>query len=266
MKNELSILVLGCLKHEQIAQRMFALLSMYWKEAYESALLCTDEADPYLENIAPGRVIAEPSGNYAERIKKGLEALPEDDYVLILLDDYYLTESIDHEAYMKLVDSLSENKISYCKLVGLPRCFKKDKRVRGTYRIKKSTHYGISLQPSIWRKESLLEALSLCKGGNPWQVEAVFSSYQVLHHESCITFNKNYLHFKNGILRGKLFPYTNRLLVRNGLEPLDLERVSYPRYWWFSFKQHAAMHVPIFIRKVGKKIGSLLGKKYYSEN
>lgn len=266
MKPDSAILVLGCKKHEETAQRMFALLSLYWKRAYTSAWLCTDETDPYLESIAPKRIVSEPNGSFADRIRKGLDAAPEADYVLLLLDDYFVTGQVDETAFDAIVDAMRNNDVNYCKLIGLPRCFKKDKRIHGAYRIKQSTHYGISLQPSIWRKQSLIEALSLTKGGSPWQVEAAFSSYQAHHYGSCVTFNRNFLHIKNGLLRGKRFPYTNKILTRNNLEPLDLPGISRLHYWRVSFKQHVAMHIPAFLRKIGKLVGNKFGKQYYSDN
>jgi len=265
MSYKSTAIVVGCKKHEQIAKRFFDLANIYWPEIAQSSFFCTDEYSEFQNGFCHGSIVVETTNNYAERIKLGLSKI-ESDYVVLLLDDYYLTKTIDNVKFEELIDSLRENDIDYCKLVGLPRCHKRFKPIKQTYLVTQKTHYGISLQPSIWKKESLLKALELCTGTSAWEVEAAFSNYQKNSCSKCISFNKNYLSFKNGVLRGKLFPYTNKLLKKNNLEELDLPSISRSQYFKFSIRQHISSHIPSFVRKTGKKIGKKAGKKYYTED
>lgn len=263
--NKYSVLVVGCKKHEEIADRFFKLAFLHWPEILGNIVFCTDTISSFQESF-PATIIDEnSSGSYKERIKKGLSGI-KTEYVLLLLDDYFLTEKIDNALFEELILSLKKNNLVYCKLIGLPRCYKRFPAIKGTYLIKKKTHYGISLQPSIWKTENLLEALGQCDGKNAWEVESAFSNYQRNNYDKCLTFNKNYLKFKNGVLRGQLFPYTNKILLKNNIEPLNLDKISFSKYLLFSTKQHLAMHLPIWLRKVGKKIGKRLGNEYYSED
>lgn len=265
MINNYSVLVIGCKKHEEIADRFFKLSNIFWPEMLESVIFCTDQITPFQELFPTTAVVEELNNNYKERIKKGLSTV-KTDYVLLMLDDYYLTKRIDNKAFVSLISDLRKNDVSYCKLIGLPKCFKKYPFIKGMHSIKKTTHYGISLQPSIWKTDSLEKALEMCKGCSAWEVEAAFSSFQAEHFTKCLVYNKNYLSIKNGVLRGQLFPYTNKILKKNELQPLELERISWFRYLFFSARQHLAMHLPIWVRKTGKRVGKKLGKKYYSED
>lgn len=265
MANNYSVLVIGCKKHEEIADRFFKLSCIFWPEMLESVVFCTDQITLFQTSFPTKSVIEELNNNYKERIKKGLSTI-ETDYVLLMLDDYYLTKKINNETFVTLISDLRKNSIDYCKLIGLPKCFKKFPHIKGMHSIKKTTHYGVSLQPSIWKTDSLKKALEMCKGSSAWEVEAAFSSFQEEYYNNCLVYNKNFLFIKNGVLRGQLFPYTNKILKKNNLSPLELKRISWFRYFSFSAKQHLAMHLPIWIRKAGKRIGKKFGKKYYSED
>lgn len=265
MNKKFSTLIIGCKKHEEIAKRFYDLTNLLWPEILDDVVFCTDEVTDYQMNFSKGNMVCEPNQKYSDRIKKGLSKI-ESDYVLLLLDDYYFTKKINATAFDELMSEIRKNDINYCKLIGLPKCFSKYKAIKHTHRIKKQTHYGVSLQPSIWKKDALLEALSLCTGSSAWEVEGAFSSYQEKYYSSCITFNKNYLSIKNGVVRGKVTPGTNKMLKKNGVDILDIEKIPYFKYKAFMLKQHVAMHLPVFIRKFGKKIGMRVGKKYYTDN
>ena len=265
MLNNFSVLIIGCKKHEQIAKRSFDLIDIFWKDIKGSITFCTDSIDEYQNNFSGGKIVEETSGSYCERIKKGLEKI-NSDYVLLLLDDYFLTREVKNNNFERILEQIKLSNTMYCKLIGLPICFKKFKSVKGAHQIKKFTHYGVSLQPSIWKKDALLEALSYCTGSSAWEVETGFQKYQHENFAQCITFNVNYLKIKNASLRGQITPGVDRLLRNNNIEPLDMKKVCCIKYKLFMLKQHIAMHLPRFIRKIGKKFGSLFGKKYYSES
>ncbi len=262
METNYTVLVIGCLKHEEIADRYFKLANIYWNDSLKNTIFCTDQITNYQRSFSP-TIVSETISSFANRILSGIELI-ETDYVILLLDDYYLTKKINQEALKNLILYMRKANIEYCKLVGMPKCFSKNKEYHGTFHIKKQTHYGVSLQPSVWKKTALVEALNNCNGNSAWEVEAAFSIYQKNNYKKCLTFNKNFLHYHNGVLRGKLFPYTNKLLRKNNIDPLEIEAVSRFQSFVFMTRQRLSMHLPIWLRKIGKKIGMKKGKKYYS--
>lgn len=257
-----SVLVIGCKKHEEIAERYFKLAKKFWSNSLENTIFCTDIITEYQRNFAP-MVVFDNSDSFANRILSGIEET-KSEYIFLMLDDYYLTKAIDQACLDNLIAYMQQDGIEYCKLIGMPKCFLKNKGYPGTYCIKQFTHYGVSLQPSVWERSALINALKKCTGNSAWEVEAAFSIYQRNNFNKCITFNKNLLNYRNGVLRGKLFPYTNRILNKNGIQPLDFDTISRFKSFSFMARQHLAMHLPIWLRKLGKKIGKKRGKKYYS--
>ena len=264
MGDNFSTLVIGCKKHEQVAESFFLLTNKNWPELLSNLFFCTDEISDFQKEFAKDKLCLEVSLGYSDRIINGLKKVPSD-YVLLLLDDYFFPKTVDNRKVEAIVDSLKENDIDYCKLIGLPMCYKRYKNINHAFCIKGKTHYGVSLQPSIWKKSALLDALSCCSGSNAWEVEGTFALFQQTNHEKCISFNKNILSIKNGVIRGKVTPGTNRLLRKNGITELNLDKMSWIKYRSFMIKQHIAMHLPTWMRATGKKIGRLFGKKYYSE-
>ena len=182
-----------------------------------------------------------------------------------MLDDYYITEKIDDDKFMQLVNQLENNDILYCRLISIPKCFANYKKIKKAKIIGKNRHYGVSLQPSIWKKDALMEILENAKGDSAWETEVNLRAIQE-KGDRCICFNKNVLHVKNGVLRGKLFPYTNKILKKNGIEQLKLEKISYFEYLVFATKQKISGYIPSCLRRAFKKMATKFGAKYYSED
>ena len=264
MNNEFSTIVIGCDKHIEIAQRSFLLINKFWPNILRNVIFATDKkieiTSPFFENV-----VVDESQSYGNRIVKALEKVASE-YVLLLLDDYYLTEKIDNNQFNDIVKKMKENKILYCKLIGMPKMHKRFKLISGSYSIKQYSYYGISLQPSIWRTENLLKFLKEHSATTAWKVEADLFEFQKNNYKHCISFNKNVLKFKNGVLRGKLFPYTNKVLEKASVKQLDLERISYIDFLKFRSKQKISGMIPRKIRIFLKKIGRKKGKQYFSDN
>lgn len=260
---KLLIYILGCRKHEEIANRGIALIHKNL-QCSKRIVFVTDYQSDYQDAFNVDSIVYCGDDSYSQRIQRSL-TFADSDYVLLLLDDYYISKEINDNRLSVLIDSMKANKLSYCKLIGKPKCRKKFKPIKGARLISRKTHYGISLQPSIWKTSVITDILSNAAPGNAWQTEVALFDTNEVENGHCITFNKNFLNYKNGVLRGKLFPYTNKVLKKNGLEPLNLERISYVKYWSFSLRQSVSSHLPYFLRNLFKKIGRKFGKNYYSK-
>ena len=105
---------------------------------------------------------------WAERLFKCLTEMDEE-YVLLLLDDFILTDFVDYEEINKCVNYMKEDHDIACfnfrptKGKAVEQGFKK-------YELKdKKSPFRINLQAGIWRKSFLLEFIR--KHENPWQFE-----------------------------------------------------------------------------------------------
>lgn len=263
--NNYSVLVLGCRKHEQIAKKYFELAKLFWKESLTDTIFCTDITTDFQKTFGTEIAIGDDAFTYKSRIINGI-LKSKNDYIFLLLDDYFITKHLDNNKMKTLIEESKKNDVVYCRLVGIPKLFIRYKGLKGAKKIRKHTHYGVNLQPSFWKKEELLKFLLQINGVSAWEVEIEMRQFQLQHYNKCISFNKNILSYKNGVLRGQLFPYTNKLLVSNDLAPLEISTISRFKYYSFLFKQRASHLVPSFLRKLFKKIGRTFGKKYYTDD
>ena len=163
MVDDYSILVIGCMKHEEIAERYFELAKIYWPDSLDNTIFCTDVVTDYQRSFSK-KIVFDTTNSFATRILSGIKKT-KNDFIILMLDDYYLIKKINQADLDSLITYMKNDNINYCKLVGMPKCFSKNCKFSGTYHIKQNTHYGISLQPSIWKKDALVNALKVCKIG-----------------------------------------------------------------------------------------------------
>lgn len=263
-----SVLVLGCNKHVEAAKINFWFLKKNVPYLLEHTYYVTDQYlktdDDFFANV-----IELKTDNYSERLLYALESVDSKN-ILIILDDDFVTKEFDCENFKELILIIDEEKIDYCKLVGAPTSRDKVKpkiKVNGKslYKINPLKHYGMSLQPSIWNKDLIVElARSGCRNGpTAWDLEISCRELQRKDELVMRTFNSNLLSIKNAIIQGKLFPYTNKILKRNGFQPLEGKKMPLHSYVWYKLKAKVLSHLPF--RSLLKKIGKKFGHKYYTD-
>lgn len=266
--NDLTILILGCDKHIEAAQRNYLLIKKLNPFLLDKIIFVTDKPVTINKDFFPN-VLAVESNNYSERILKALEKVNAP-YVMHFLDDDFIVGEINKEDLQKLMVFLTENNLNYCKLIGIPKGKKvfKPKFVSNSgkiYKLKCNRKYGMSLQPSIWKKEVLEEVATLGakKGPTAWDTEISCYTLQLKSGSDLLVFNKNFIHAHNAILKGKLFPDVNKILKSEGIPPLEIASLSKKEYINFKFKTKVLAKLPF--RNFWKKFGHLFGKKFYSD-
>ena len=112
---------------------------------------------------------------YSDNLIDGLSKL-EDDYIILLHEDFYITDPVDTERIRNLLE--------YAREIGAKRvslqCTKDGyegwvtKIIPGVYRVNYKFQYMCSFEASIWHRETLLNNV-LQPGENPWQTEVLGS-------------------------------------------------------------------------------------------
>jgi len=129
----------------------------------------------------------------------------EDEYVFILLDDYYLTKSVDKQwnCYMKVLETYRPDYLKICKDY---RARSRTKRIsKEVYISKKPDRYDVNFHPSIWKKETLLFCLlENCKD-DIRHIESFFSKYMRESKRNVFYINKYFLPYVELIVCGKFF-------------------------------------------------------------
>lgn len=160
------------------------------------------------------------------RLKRALNFIKED-YVIMLLDDYFITELNNEklqkaESIIKRGDTcvvytiLNENYINNVK-----------KNNDNFYIVKKNMLYQMSLQIGLWNKNDLLKLLVDFE--NPWDFEIMGSKRirrivktKDIAFQSLNSNNDAFIAYQQGIMKGKWLSDVIPMLLAEGFEESDL--------------------------------------------
>lgn len=258
------VLVLGCAKNYDIAKSYFFLANKFWNDSLNSTYFCVDYQSEERINYCSKIVVAN-SDSFRERILRGLES-SNSKYVLIMLDDYFINREIKTDDLITIESLLDKNQIDYCRLIGNPRSFsKKIASIKHSRIISPAKHYGVNFQPSFWKRDLLYSFLkNENMGETAWEIESNFRFIQPKIKSIC--FNRNLLGIYNGVLRGKLFPFTNRRLKNVNAPLLTRQQLSASQYISFLLKRFVSLAVPGSVRRVCKKCLKHLGASFLTDD
>lgn len=158
-----TLLVASCDKYKPLWDNFFTLLDRYWKIPCDKVFI----GETVAPNRADFKVCLPGDKEWGERVLEGLE-LVNTDYVLFLLEDYYLHYEYD-EAFMRVY-------IDFCNLMNIDRLqispSGNQEYLQDGYSLKRfhpMSQYLISMQPSLWRVGFLKRVLR--KDYSPWDFE-----------------------------------------------------------------------------------------------
>ena len=167
-KNQLSVLVVSNDGYSDFWDGFFDCLDKYWKDCPFELYLANNEMKydrPYVNVINCGK-----DAQWSTRTRKALEAI-KTKYVCFLLEDFFISASVNTGDLVKAVELMRDYNLSYYKLFSLSQFrSKKYKNIEFLYEIPADYPYGISLMAAIWEKDLFLEKIG--KGDyNPWVFE-----------------------------------------------------------------------------------------------
>lgn len=200
--NSYSILLCTCDQNEGIVKENVALLERFWPSRGKVYLMSEkkDFAIQGTETIKTGCV------PWSERIYKALNFVP-CDYVMVILDDFWVEKPVDGPAINQVVESMKINPdVVNVAFSHMPNATI-DYFVGHFVRVKRSGLSMVNWQAGIWKKTALLALLR--KNENPWESE-IFGTERAkkYRHNSfcCVDDNANSpFVYNNGwlIVRGK---------------------------------------------------------------
>lgn len=265
---DITILILGCDKYFEVAQRNYCLIKKLNPFLLDHIIFVTDK-EVKLEKEFFKNILVIPNNNYSERIIGALKMV-NTKYVLHFLDDDWITQPLTENGFDELVNFLNEEDIHYCKLLGNPKgkkIYSRKIKVAGLklYKISPNRKYGMSLQPSIWKKELFLKVAEAGakRGPTPWDTEIACYHFQDIEKDRIVTFNKSFIHSKNVVLKGKLFPWTNKILTDNDIPVLNYPVLTKKEYFSFNLKTKFLGRLPF--KNTIKRLMRRRGYKFYSD-
>lgn len=208
-KNEYSIVVLSCDRYEPCWKAFFTLLDKYFKDHPKVYLVTESKTCKYCDTINVD------SNIWSVRFREALKVIPYD-YVLVMLDDFFIRDYVDFKRIEDI--DFKEGVICYN--------FEKNYReplIHGEeWNIQRNNQvYLNSCQPSLWRKDLLIERLQEDKNPQEWELTCVNSPYVHYINNKDFIIDIGYRHqdlsIGFGITRGCLSRECKEFLESEGL-------------------------------------------------
>ncbi len=169
--NEYAVMVLSCDSYKDVWPIFIKQFKKYWKE-FEGTFFFNTETDRSLKDDTlqitfPDKTY-DTRKNWAGRFKDCLKQI-EEEYVLVLLDDFVFTGQIDAAEIDKCLTIMKgDHSIACFNFRCIPGPF--DGEILGKYVLaNKKAEFRINLQAALWKKSFLMKFIR--KHENPWQFE-----------------------------------------------------------------------------------------------
>lgn len=241
-----SVAIFGCKKYEDVAYVFVNEFLPINKKLFSNSFFFTDE---FIPDLKVDQISISEDLLWSSRIANSLKEI-NTEFILFLLDDYFLTEELDVDIIELLVDRCKNESIKYCRLINHPY----DKNF-GDFKPISVKPYSINLQPALWDREFLISILSKINS-NPWKTEISLSKY----FQSNSNFYINAVGFiliekyLNGVIKGKWSRDMPIDLIKNSQRPLMTKRE-----WFFYFLKSRLSSV---LNPSLKKLTKIILKKF----
>lgn len=238
---DFALFVVGCEKHLEVAQRNYLFLRKNAPSLLKKAIYITDHL-PSIPKTFFENIFVYENSNYSTRLLRAIDAV-QAEYIILILDDDFITARLHDNLLTQISTFLDVTSTDYLKLIEKPSAKKNFTRIENIgsshcYNICRQTLYGVSLQPSVWKREFLREACIIGEqvGKTAWDMEIACFKVQKKPDLTLTGMKGNILGIRNAVYRGKLFRFTNKLLRENGFDELDMATMSVTDSFIFNIK------------------------------
>lgn len=161
---------------------------------------------------------------WTKRLREKLESMT-DDYVLVLLDDMLIRESVKEDFIKDTIKTISEDeKVAVIN-------FEKNYRIADYYsenwlEQRQGQMYLHSAQPSLWRRIALIDNLTKNETAWEWEMTVVRNNWKYLINKDIDIINVGRTNDLNwGIVRGKMTEEFKNFLISENLYSNEIEEV-----------------------------------------
>lgn len=269
MDTRLSIVVIGFDGYSDLWDDCIGLIKKFWIDCPYEIVFVNNELEKKWENVTVLH-----AGVEAEWSKKVQVALNycNSRFICLLLEDFLIGDLVDAKKISNLIELMIAKNIDYIKLADMNNAAKdRCKAVpenKHIHKVRYCDDYGISLQPSIWKKEFLIEKLGQ-ENYNAW----VFEFDRVKesrpndkgYRENVLFDTRNILNIQHGVIQGKYLPLTIKYFKKRGVN-LNIKRevMKLSQYRKIRFISFCKSLIPLWLRPFVKKSLEKTGMKFVS--
>lgn len=260
-----ALLIVGYDGYADVWDSYFELLNRYWADRPKT-YLATSVLKPNYENVTV--IAAGENSEWSTKARNALNQIKED-YVILLLEDFFTTRKIDNDKINSLIKTMEEYQLNFCRMLDQKKM--KGKALNDNKHIMiipKNDKYGLCLEPAIWKKDFLLELIG--EGNyNPWIFEFKLIDLQLHNKEriDSIQDDRNLLEITHGIVQSQYLPKCISVFKKQGYS-FNLENrqvFSFKDNFKYRLKCFANYHSPEWSKKYLKAIGRLMGVDFVSD-
>lgn len=264
-KYNMAILVIGFDGYNDLWDDFFTLFHKYWIDCPYKTYFVNNDLEYNIMGVTT--IHAGIDAEWSRKAQKALELIKED-YVCLLLEDFYLGKKVDTNVIEHALKIIQKENIQYYKLnTFTPFRTKIYKQYKHLHIIPENMEYGISLLPGIWRKEFLSKKLG-SDNYNAWQ----FEYNQIIETrgksdnpiKGCVFDERNILRIVHGVVQGKYLPEVLRYFKKEGY------RLNQNKRGAMSFKENfiykcKRLNWPQPVRPFLKKILRIFGMTFVTD-
>lgn len=228
--NNCTLLIASCDNYSDLWDPFFELLNRFWKDLQYDIVLSTESSNYVgkyhkINNIHPSL----PSVSWSKRIYDSLDKI-ENDYVILMLDDFFLKGKVDNERVTKTLNWLKANK-NIATFTYWPISFDGiETNFEGFEERPKVAKYKVSAILGIWNKKTLMKYLcDYDENAWQWEINATErANTKYKNDKFYITINNDdqifpYDFTSEGLFAGKWFKNTVPLFKRLKID-IDFEK------------------------------------------
>lgn len=213
-----TVLVCSCDKYADLLPPFAALWRKFWPDCPFEVVLVTETApaDP----LGFDRVIAcGTGGTWCERLVHALDQV-RSPFILMLCDDYYLSQPVDTQLFLKRLDQIERYGANNLRLIPnpppTPRNATRFEPASDLYRYKPMTAYSVATQAGLWRRD-FLKRLASGKA-SIWEFERYGSFDPVAAERPLLVTPTKEFPFLDAVHKGYWEKFGANCLIDNGIE------------------------------------------------
>ena len=262
MKDKLTLIISSCDKFSDIWEVQVELLNRNWSDRNMKTLMVTDKStSKSYKNVKI--FSAGEKMEFSKRLKASLSAVTTE-YVLIILDDYFITQKINSHKIKSLVRVMDEEELDYLRIYSRPKTVIRNfNEYKNLYEIDTEKNYAVNLYPGLWRVSFLKETFKVPMSA--WEYEVSLSKIAKELNANCVMTRGGEFPFLNGIVKGKFFRKANRYLKVHNLYNGDRTVLSIMDTIKYKTKLYSSLLLPEKIKRKIKKILRRYGYHFYSD-
>lgn len=260
MAKDISMIIQSCDLFSDIWDAHVSLLEMNFGDRQMETFLVSDKKNS-MEFEHVQTLFAGEKAEYSERLSYALEHI-KTKYVLLTLDDYFLTKKIDIQRIHELVEIMDKEDMAYLRLFKIPKGKKKTKYEK-IHSLTPIEQYDVNLYPGIWRVDALKTMITEVQ--NAWQFEVSLTKKAVNSQFTYFMTKEKVYPILDGVRKGKLLFRSNFFLKHNQLYFGKRKRIDFLSVFKIKMMDFAKKILP---KKWARKIKDHLKKKgvhFYSE-